>query len=398
MGKYFNISKLFFWSLGMSAACIPLPGNNFSSISMMVLLFVWVFYLPFPIKLKNLADNRKKLLLMLIPFLLSVVGLIYTDNLDYGLRKVELLLPFVVYPLILFSISKEEKLHRFVMYCFSFGTLMAALIAVSRAVYLKWHNLGEYFYYFKFAELLDKHTTYFSLFVVITSLFLFYETLKKRFPYVFFGLIAVFFVFVLYIVSARISIVALGAGGFILLYYHLKTRFKWVVLLVLPLSLMALFAAPNFQKRFELNQTEQGPVNDYDFRKQHWLSVIETIKHQSILIGGGTGSDRDYLYERYENYKLTAAYLDEYNAHNQFLEILLDYGLMGLSLFVLMLVGSLMIFYKNKDSLALIFLTVFLIFFLTESLLQRQDGVVCFGLIISLFLYRQNKYKSTAEV
>lgn len=385
IAKKLNIEKLFFWSLGLSAACIPLPGNNFSSFSLILLIIIWIFYQPVKSKWVLLKSNSKSFLILLIPLLLAGFGLIYTDNFEYGLRKIDILLPFLFYPLALLSIPKERQLYRFVLYCFSFSTFLTALIAVMRAAYLKFNNLGEFFYYYKFSELLDKHTTYFSLFVVISLLFLFSETLKKRIKPIAFIIAAVFFLFVLYIVSARISIIALGIGGLILIMKEIKSKKKYLFLLFLFL-LGALYTLPNFQKRFELNQTESGEITDWEFRNKHWLAVIETIKHNPILIGAGTGSNRDFLYERYQHYQLTSAYELEYNAHNQYLEFVLDYGLIGLISVLFLLTLLFYYLWINRSNLGISLLMVFVIYFMTESLLQRSDGIMTFSLLMSTFL------------
>lgn len=322
---------------------------------------------------------------MIIPFLLAVLGLIYTDNPGYGLKKVQLLLPFLIFPLVLFSIPLVKNSTRFVLYCFAFGTFSAAAIGIGRAAYYRWNSLGNYFYYERFSELVDKHTTYFSLFIVISCLFLLSELIKTKLKWIIGLPVLSFFFFVLYVTSARISIVALAIGMLILVLMLVKSRLKWLGLLF-PVLLMGLYSMPNFQKRFQPNETEIGQVSDFEFRKNHWKSVIETIEHNSLLFGKGTGGNRDFLYQTYEKYKLTSAYELKYNAHNQYMEMALDYGIIGLILFIFMLGYLTYSLFKSKNALALALLLVFMIFFITESLFQRHDGVVVFSLVINLFL------------
>src|SRR5690606_34312666 len=237
--------------------------------------------------------------------------------------------------------------------------------------------------YARFAELVDKHTTYFSLFIVLSFLFLLNEVLNRKLKGYYFFPVAIFWLLTLYVVSARISIVALAIGSLFLLLLNLKTRLKWILIL-LPILGIGIFALPNFQKRFELNQTEIGQLSDKEFRTLHWKSVIETIQHSPILIGSGTGSDRDFLYDTYRKYHLTSAYELEYNAHNQYLEIVLDYGLIGLLIFLFMLAFFSYSFLRNKNYFELIAIGVFIIYFCTESVFQRYDGAVTFSLLISV--------------
>lgn len=378
-----KIEKVFYWLLGMTAAAIPMPGNQYSSITIILLFICWLFVNPFRQKLDLLKKNRFYFLVLTMPLVLAILGLIYTDDFQNGLRRCEILLPFLVIPLILFSTPIQKNTTRFALYCFGFGTLMASLFGVIKALYYRFNDLGNYFYYERFSELVDKHTTYFSLFLVVSILFLLNEILKSKIKW-FLGLIIIlFFLFVLYVTSTRISIIALAAGALIMVLIQVKYRIKWVGF-IFALLILGFFALPNFQKRFDLNQTEAGTVNDYDFRELHWKSVFETIRHNSVLFGKGTGGNRDFLYDTYKKYKLTSAYQLEYNAHNQFLEIVLDYGLIGIIVFIFMIASLIFSFYKSKSSLSISLFCVFLVYFLTESLLQRQDGVVCFVLFVTL--------------
>lgn len=380
--------KVFYALLGIVAAVIPMPGNAFSSISI-ILLSVWWLFFTKP-KLRELKGGFTLIFVLSIPFLLTLLGLIYTDDLNYGLKKLQLVLPFVIFPLIIFSSNLSNAVVRFVLYCFSLGTFLATLIGVLRASYFRLNDLGNYFYYQRFSELVDKHTTYLSLFVVISCLFVFHEMLQKRLKIIYGVLILMFFFFVLYVASTRISIVALLVGMSYVFFREIKSKLKWLVL-IFPLVLAGFYSLPNFQKRFELNVTEKGAIDDVQFRSEHWQSVVETIEQNSILFGSGSGSKRDFLYDTYRKHKLTSAYELEYNAHNQYLEIVLDFGLIGLIAFLVMLIYLAWTFLKHNDSLAFGLFLVFCIFFLTESLLQRHDGVVVFSLFMSLFLLSQKK-------
>jgi|SRR5690554_3947039 len=386
MNVNLNKEQINYWLLGISSAIIPMPGNNFSSLALILLVVFCLLSGDYRLKFQNLKKNKFNLLLLCIPFVLAIVGLTYTDNLTYGFRKVQMLLPFLLYPLVLFSMNPNPFVKRFVFYCFSFGTLLASLMGMGKALYFRLNHLGDYFYYARFSELVDKHTTYFSLFIVLSFLFLLHEFLNRKLKWYYFSIVAIFWLITLYVVSARISIVGLAIGSVLILYFKLKTRLKWI-LLMLPILFIGLFALPNFQKRFELNQTEVGQMSDREFRTLHWKSVLETIQHNPILIGSGTGSDRGFLYDTYRNYHLTSAYELEYNAHNQFMEIALDYGLLGFLAFMFMLVNVLYSSFKVRNYFGLIVSLVFVVYFCTESIFQRYDGVVAFSLLISINIF-----------
>ena len=67
-----------------------------------------------------------------------------------------------------------------------------------------------------------------------------------------------------------------------------------------------------------------------------------------------------------------------YNAHNQFLQFVLQYGFL-LSILILILIARILtLLVKKKEELLLSFWIVLLMFCLSESILNRQWGVVFF--------------------
>ncbi len=382
MMEYFDKEKFFYWILGMSAAVIALPYTNFSPMSVILLFAYWLFYPSVREKYDMLKINWSNVLILSIPFFIQVVGLTYSDDFHRGLLIVQLVLPFIVYALVMQTVKLETKVSRFILFYFFVGTFIASVMGIGKAMYYKMNALGDYFYYSRFSELLGKHTTAFSLFVVVSMLYLIYESLKKHRRWVVTTPFLVFFLLVLYLVSTRISIVALTLGIVVLAITEMRGKARWIGL-VLPIVLIGFYSTPNFQKRFDPSDTERGEVSDVVFRRDHWKSVWETINHQPLLIGNGTGSDRSYLFERYKSYQLTSAYQQKYNAHNQFLEYMLDTGLMGLTAFLLYLGFLMNHFIRERNGLGLAVMTVLISYCMTESLLTGQNGVMAFSLVIT---------------
>lgn len=385
MIPYFDREKLFYWLLGMSAAAVALPSNNYGAISMVFLFTYWLIYKPLMPRIHFLLQEKWAFIVLSIPFLIQVFGLVYTNEPYKGILAAQLSLPFIVYALLMFSALYDKGLSRFVLKWFFMGTLIASMMGLTKAIYYKLNNLGDYFFYSRFSELLGKHTTSFSLFIVLSMLFLMHEAIKGRRKWRVVVPILLFFMLMLYFISTRISIIGLGIGMAVLLLMNVKRKRKWLALSV-PILVLGLFAMPNFQKRFEPSGTEIGQISDVEFRKYHWKSVIETIQSRPLLLGTGSGSDRAFLFEKYKYYRLTSAYELNYNAHNQFLEYLLDFGLLGLFSILTLLSYLYRRMIKDKNGLGLSMLSVFTIYFITESLFSTQAGVVTFALIMSVLL------------
>ncbi len=382
--------KVFYWLLAFVAITISFPAYSISSQAIIGFALFWIFFNSFTEKKELLKKNIIPFLILSIPFWLEIIGLIFSNDFSAASKEITIKIPFLIFPLTLFSVKLHNKTASFITKQFCFGVFAASLLALLKMIYFKVNSLGDYFYYDKLSILLNKHTTYFALFIVLGILFVFHQLLNKKINRIVAVVLLSLFIPMLYMLSVRISVLALLISVLILVFYHLKTKYLILLLIALPLLFGAIYFTPNFQKRFEKSTIENTEIDDIDFRKLHWKAVIETVSQNSLLVGGGTGSNRDYLYDKYKEYKLTAAYEDEYNAHNQFLEILLNNGIIGLFLFLFLLVYLAKNFVYTKDSLAISFFAAFLIFMLTESILERHSGVIVFAFFMSLYLSKSS--------
>jgi len=397
IGKELLKQRIFYWLIAFVAISSVFPGYSLNSQAIIGLIIFWLFYNPFQEKIELLEKNKKVFLALSIPFWMALIGLLYTEDVSPAFRDIELKVPFLIFPLIFSSVKLKKESFHFAMKNFLSGLVAATILTGIKVLYFKLNDLGDYLYYQNFSDFIGKHTTYFSLFVVIAMLFLlhkFFTSKSNRHYYIF---IYLCFVGVLYLLSVRISVIGLAAGSLILIIHHLHSKLKYVIIVLVPLLLGSLYLMPNFQKRFEPSQIENSQIDDADFRKLHWQAVVQTIAHNSLLIGNGTRGNRDYLYSKYKDSGLTSAYEEEYNAHNQYLEILLDFGILGLLFFLLMLFYIARLTLKD-NYLSFSILCVFVIFMLTESILERQSGIVLFSYMISLILLKEtdNKNETTS--
>jgi O-antigen ligase len=397
-GKHILKEKIFYWFLAFVSVTISFPAYNSNSQAIIGFVIFWLFFNSFKEKSTLLKKNLIPFLILSIPFWLVLVGIIFTNDIDVALKEIPKKIPFLVFPLTLLSVKLQNKTIPFITKQFCLGVFFSSLLALLKMIYFKINNLGDYYYYDKIAILLNKHTTYFALFVVLGILFVFYELLNKKKDIIVSLVLLTLFIPMLYMLSVRISVLALLLGGFILLAYHLKTKYVILFLMTLPILFGTIYLTPNFQKRFEKSTIENTEIEDVDYRKLHWKAVLETISKNSLLVGIGTGSNRDYLYNKYKEYKLTAAYEDQYNAHNQFLEITLNYGLIGFLLFLFLLVYLALLFFKSKNSLAASILVVSITFMLTESILERHSGIIVFSLFMSLFFKIYSESDQTKKI
>jgi O-antigen ligase len=129
---------------------------------------------------------------------------------------------------------------------------------------------------------------------------------------------------------------------------------------------------------------------DIGIRSNIYKSSFNLLKH-NYIIGVGTGDVQESLnYQyRYDNFNLGLK--KSLNSHNQYLEETLRNGIIGLLSFLFMILFPLYIALKNKNSFFITLFFFFLVFMLSECILNRQQGVSFVSLFLSLFILRLKK-------
>jgi O-antigen ligase len=113
----------------------------------------------------------------------------------------------------------------------------------------------------------------------------------------------------------------------------------------------------------------------YDPRIEIFKTAAFLIQ-QKPLLGYGIGGDREVLVEEYIKRGLDHAAELKYNVHNQYLQTLLEVGVVGFIPFILLFYGVL----RNTKipSLTQRVFVLFALFFIIESGLQRIQGITPF--------------------
>jgi len=199
----------------------------------------------------------------------------------------------------------------------------------------------------------------------------------------------------LYLLSVRISIVGLVVIIGVFLISKRKSipaKYFYVLLLTTLLPILFYFT-PSFQDKFNPHTPEGETISDIGSRNIHLQAVINTIGQDNLLLGAGSGDGHNKLFDTYRVFGFETGYVYKYNAHNQYLEIMLFYGLMGLLLLALLFLNLIRINIKERDFIAMAIIFLFLTFMITESILLRHDGIVVFALFMTLFSLNENQKK-----
>jgi O-antigen ligase len=353
-------------------------------------------------------------------FLLQFVSLLYTSDVEQGWKNIRLKCALVVIPLSLCCcdyVNETTRRKLLKWYCLILFT--ACLYAMYHAckLYFATHNSSVLLYH-PLVSIYSGHAVQFSILVFISLLHLFEALTKSTIvftKYVDRFLIAFFLVF-LFLLSSKLVI------AFFLVYFlYAMTRSfllksintKFIIISVVTLGAFSLFIFStqnrisnrfkeimqtdfDFMKRERYNQGDY--FNGLQFRLLQWEFVPGILTEKKAwLMGVSPGDAQNYLNQKYISknmYTGTVARGDKgfigYNTHDQFLESLLETGLIG-SLIFLMIGWSLVKMILERKKAELSFVTILLLVYsLSESVFETQYSLFIF-LFFPLFFYVPKK-------
>lgn len=385
-------AKIFWISFLVFVALVPAL-QQISSATL-IILFLGSFFLrpghPFQNYLQSAWDTWLYLVML-------ILGLLYTDSLEAGMRVLETSLSLFVLTFIFEKLKPFDKQKLYaVLWVFAGGLLVAFLYCLSFSVYryLGSHNVTEFFGDNLTSALDNVHPIYFGYYVitVITfGLYLIYNQEKTVVSMPVTLAITVFFFIMLLLIDSSTAIVGVL---FPLLYFTLKFVYEdrrvmshYIAFSASVLFLVCLFAANN------LNLPGGNVTEDYWERYVLWESALHALP--DWLIGVGTGDASSVLNEYYRMHNLSAFAASNYNAHNQFIETLFEVGIPGLAVMIILIGRPIYMAVQTQNIFGFLCIFPFLIYGMTEVFLGRYQGVVFFSLLhhafISLLLQQRSE-------
>lgn len=384
-----NIEIGVFWLLACVSFFIPI--SSFISVRLsLVALFLSLIYFNG----RNLFRISWDIILYLS--ILSL-GLIYTINLNTGLRVLETSFSLLALPIIFSRLQNlNERKISLILYSFVMGLLISSSICLINAA-IAFSNSGDIqaFSFYELTGILNLHPTYLAYYLIFGITFCLYLLFYKKGPInpLLNALIIVFFFFILMLTGGTTSFISLlFVFSFFLLKFLLdkNTREQGFIFVLVIMMMMLMFGINSIDS--EGNQ--RAVLNDSWDRLDLWRSAISA--NQNILLGVGTGDYKDVLNEFYRTHEMREFASRSLNSHNQFIQIYFSNGLLGL-VSVLILVGRpLYISFNENNPLGILIFFPFLIYGITEVFLGRYQGVVFFAFLHQMFIGYLNISKSEA--
>ena len=340
-------------------------------------------------------------------FIIHALGYFFSINKAEALSSIEIKLPFILLPFLVFTSNFNELQLKKITISFVSGCLILAFACLFRATYLYYAMDVNAFFYSEFTYFL--HPSYFAMYFVFAQLIvmLYYKTWLSHLSYLNLkiGFISLVFLVCIFLASSKMGVItAFLILPVTLLVLLINKGYKKSIIIFLIALIAAtglaykLFPSP-FQRlqiaftvttssqSIDLSATESTAV-----RILIWKQAIDIIK-QHVVFGTTPGDANDALYQSYQKNGLTGAIKKKLNAHNQFLQTLIGTGILGFILLVLMTVGAIIFGFIKKNYLLVAFSFLTMLNFFVESMLQAQAGFIFFVFFICFLLqYHLGKF------
>jgi O-antigen ligase len=381
-----------------------LPINLFLNNLLFTIFFAAFFFRILTTNNKELLNilkiNWVSVLVLCGPLLIALLGSFYTSNLDGALKDLGRLFPLALtIPLIFYNPVFFSKILKKIMVALSLGCLVSASICWGVSIVEIYNQHGEIddlfsqqYAYHKLSERVNMHTPYLGIFVAASVFYLFQQvfiTISKKQKLLLASWALVLFTFLLNLL-ARTAIITLIMGVIILLVYKRKYIVLFASLgLITSLGTIAYYQDHNFLRDRifrSINILEERTIfSKKDDRFSRYEASVDVFKKYPI-IGPGTAGEDVYRKELYFKNRDSEAYNENYNAHNQFLEYISTFGLLGGVTFLMIVFFLVKEGIKSRDVFTLFLVFSFLVAGFTESILERSWGISFYVMVI-IFIY-----------
>ena len=390
-----DFDKTYYYSLLVFAFALPLSRatNSFFTILLIVLLFLQSDY-----KKHFMLIKQSKASLGILAFLaFATLSILWSED---KLRAIDFMRNYWQW-FAIFAIALNVKADQIkdILSAFIFGMFLSEMLV--------------YGIYFEFWSIngaspsspspFMMHMDY-SVLLAFTAMILLNRLLSDRYTKKQKLFMFVFFITVagnLFINKGRTGQLGFLVAIFVAVFIHYRVNIKSIlasILLAGVIFTLAYNVSPNFKQRAHQASSDIKSVFNGNYETSWGLRVAQYFVAGEIflknpLIGVGVGDWNSATKEslQRDNHgfsKFVIDFIPRYHSHNQYLEVLIQEGLVGLVLLFLMFyyLFKMSIDDKELSELRYILITLFMVSFVGEPLWMKQFTNVMFILLVGLIL------------
>ena len=242
---------------------------------------------------------------------------------------------------------------------------------------------------------------YLGFFIVISIILLLERYSKisnKKAKYIYLFLL-VFFLISLFLIASRSAIAIAFLALTSSIIYNIKNKYRIGFLLTAFIIFLAIILnSKTLSKRFlysddSIRTSFTEKIKTHEPRYDIWKFSTQIFKEEKpYFFGIGTFRTQELLVSKYQLMPIDKRknwFIERnFNTHNQYLDIVLSYGIIGLFVFLFFLKEIIVLCYKNIYSANLILSLV--LFLLIENVFHRQLGSFIFALTVAFAVFTIN--------
>lgn len=328
-------------------------------------------------------------------YILNIFGLLYTDNMPAGLFQLEVQLSLLIIPL---TVLTSNVINKFtlpeLLKTYVVGVIIAFVLCMIYATvaFIK-HGDSSVFYYTHLSYFL--HPGYFAMYanmaLSIILIYIFHSKDKVKWRYYVALSLLIICVFQL---SSRTGLIVLafllifGVLSLILPRIRWKNQFRTYMFAIL-ITAAGLAVSYQFIKSTRVSDVGKeltSSSSSAGSRLAMWKSSYEVFKEHPIA-GYGAGDAKDVMQAKFREDRLAYAVVKNLNVHDEYIQVLISYGIIGFIALILPMVYPLKFVFKGSNFIYLLFIGNVGFNFLTESVLETQAGNVFYGVMWSLLYF-----------
>lgn len=318
---------------------IMFSGSTFLSQAVMPLVCILIFFLACMIFIKDIQSNanrNKKIYLIQIIIILIILFLIYQRRISFNPQTTTVFIQrFLVLSLLLVFVPtvdlnyKVIKAIKYYSYFVSISIIFMTLVTGTKS--------GGIVGSFQFAGMLMSIS--FGVFLID------YYIDKNKID-----LIGLALCFLALLMSGKRTFTMLAIIAYVLIFYILRDKkrtikflkLSFIMMVILGIAFLTIPAVRLVGKRI----IEFSGDNTYNGRSYYWIAAFDIFKNHKML-GIGMGCFAEYFdlfFHRLGN-------LEAYDAHNIYIQMLAEVGILGemlfISMFLVTLINSLLLLRKR---------------------------------------------------
>lgn len=392
-----------------------IKGVNLTGFVIISLVFVFILSLLFSRDGVSKNVSGMGVLLFISFYFIHLLGLFKTDNYSEAFFELQKKLSILIFPVVLYySPRLSYREIKTVVLTFVISSTLVCLFCFCTAAYHFFINGdASYFFYQDFSGIVGMHAAYLSMYLsfsVVILLYVYYGEIKDLSPankFIFYSVIGSLLLSI-FLLAGRTQIILLIIGAVVYFTFLLFEKYGFIKsifggILIGATILATAFLFPVNRERFKeaINYNNQYSLDkkwgEQQMKYLIWTGAWGLIKSQPIT-GVGIGDTQDELQRYYLDHRYTSLTYwanTRFNAHNQFLETTITLGVGGGLLFLCSIFFSIRYGWKEKRFLYLTFVILFSFSCLTESLLERQNGIVFYAFFNSFLFF--NSFSKTVD-